>query len=99
MVTLQEAYADPTTIVLQATIFSAVGPVAIALIGQSLSRPVSLWRLCQQIHGELCYLPRCWYRCLALSSNRAHLEHTYLWAKRYPPTLPIWLEMFWGHKI
>ena len=38
MVTLQEAYADPGTMVLQATICSAVGPVAIALIGQTFGK-------------------------------------------------------------
>ena len=38
MVTLQEAYADPATMVLQATICSAVGPVAIALIGQTFGK-------------------------------------------------------------
>ena len=38
MVTLQEAYADPSTMVLQATICSAVGPVAIALIGQTFGK-------------------------------------------------------------
>ena len=38
MVTLQEAYADPATMILQATICSAVGPVAIALIGQTFGK-------------------------------------------------------------
>jgi len=38
MVTLQEAYADPATMVLQATICSAVGPIAIALIGQTFGK-------------------------------------------------------------
>ena len=38
MVTLREAYADPATMVLQATICSAVGPVAIALIGQTFGK-------------------------------------------------------------
>ena len=38
MVTLQEAYADTTTMVLQATICAAVGPVAIALIGQTFGK-------------------------------------------------------------
>ena len=35
VITLQEAYVDPTTMVVQATICSAVGLVAIALIGQT----------------------------------------------------------------
>ena len=65
--------------------------------GKRLARRASLWRLCQQIHGELCSLPRYWHRCLALSFNRSHSVHTYLWAKRYPPALPIWLAMFWAH--